>query len=114
MKFLWTKAKKKKINDNLTVYEICHSQRNLPIDGAIVELNGIFGPKINRKFTELFFVISGKLMIEENDNIYELKERDVYIVMPGKIHTLHGINCSMFISCTPPFDPLNMEFLSAD
>jgi mannose-6-phosphate isomerase-like protein (cupin superfamily) len=112
MQCLWSNAKKKEINDCLKVYEMCHDKRNLSMDGAIAELNGVFGPKINKTFTELFFVISGKLVIEEDDKSYELKERDMYIVLPGKTHTLHGINCSMFISCTPPFDPLNMEILS--
>lgn len=114
MECLWGNAKEKKINDSLRVYEMCHDKRKLPMDGAIAELNGVFGPKINKMFTELFFVISGMLIIEEDGKIYELKERDMYIVLPGKIHTLRGTNCSAFISCTPPFDPLNMEILSSE
>ena len=58
MQFLWNNAGKKDINKNLVIYEICHNSHGLPIDGAIAELNGIFGPKINKTFTELFFIIS--------------------------------------------------------
>ena len=45
MRFLWANASKNEINNNLTVYDMCHDPHNLPMDGAIAELNGIFGPK---------------------------------------------------------------------
>lgn len=114
MRFLWVNASKKEFNNNLTVYEMCHDPHNLPMDGAIAELDGVFGPKINKTFTELFFVVSGKLIIKEDDKMHELNERDMYIVSPGKMHTLQGMGCTMFISCTPPFDPKQMEMLSCE
>ena len=33
MRFLWTNANKKEINNNLTVYETCHDPHNLFMDG---------------------------------------------------------------------------------
>jgi len=111
MQFLWINAITKQVNDGLTISELCNNSQNLTMDGAVAELNGVFGPKINKTFTELFFVISGKLTIEENGQIYELKERDMYIISPGIKHTLHGVDCTVFISCTPPFNPNQIEFL---
>lgn len=110
MKFLWQDTEKKKISNDLTVHEYCHREKNLPLDGAIAKLNGSFGPKTNTHFTELFLVLSGTLIIEEEDLRSTLSEKDIYIMQPGKKHKLIGDNCTLFISCSPQFDPSQVIF----
>ena len=112
MKFSWKEVALKHLSENVKVYEYCDKFDNLPIDAAVVELDGQFGPKINKSFTELFFVISGKLIILEDNNEHALIARDVYIMKPGIKHTLHGNNCTLFISCAPQFNPINVDFVS--
>lgn len=112
MKFFRNKAKVKALTPNLKVYEYCSEFNNLPIDAAIAELDGNFGPKINKNFTELFFIIAGKLVVFEDDIKHELNIHDVYIMLPEKKHSLYGEKCTFFISCAPQFKPEWMELLN--
>jgi mannose-6-phosphate isomerase-like protein (cupin superfamily) len=114
MRFPWKNVKIKTLTKDLKVYEYCHEVVNLPIDAAIAELDGKFGPKINKNFTELFFIISGKLTIVDNNNTVELNNRDVYMIQPGHKHILYGEKCSLFISCTPQFDLGNVDFVDEE
>jgi len=112
MKFFWNNTTQKHLSTSVKVYEYCDKFNNLPIDAAIAELDGQFGPKINNVFTELFFVISGKLTILEGNNEHTLNTRDVYIMQPGIKHVLYGEKCTLFISCSPQFNPVNVNFVS--
>jgi mannose-6-phosphate isomerase-like protein (cupin superfamily) len=101
----------KKINNSLKVSEYCLREKNLPIDGAIAYLNGIFGLKINRKFHEMFFVISGKVKIDLEETEYMLEEEDLFIIPPDKAHTIYGYDAKIFIACTPQFNARNIEMI---
>lgn len=109
MKFLHKDAKRKQITDNIVLDEYCEPDSNLPIDGAYAQINGTLGPKINRSFSELFFVISGKLEIEVNNTVHILKDKDMYIVPPNTKHKMLGERCEVFISCSPQFNVNNVE-----
>jgi len=50
-------------------------------------------------------------MIDMDAQTYELAKGDVFIVPPGKAHTIYGIKAKVFIACSPAFDPKNVEFL---
>jgi len=107
-------AQIKKNSKNLKILEYCTPQdhSHLPMDGAIAYFKtGSFGPKINRNFTELFFILEGALTIELEDQVFKLEKDDLFIIPTGKKHTLFGHNAKLFISCSPQFDPENMEFL---
>jgi len=55
MKFSKNKVIKKKLSEGLTIHEYCQDKKDLPIDGAVaVFKEGIFGPKINKSFHELY------------------------------------------------------------
>ncbi len=111
MKFLHKNSIQKQISDDIILNEYCTNHINLPIDGAYAIINGALGPKINKSFTELFFVISGKLQIEQNNVIYELNEKDMFIVQPNVKHKINGFSCEVFISCAPQFNPDSIEFI---
>lgn len=92
------------------MYEYCKPGADLPLDGAYCKINGSLGPKINKTFTELFFIISGKLIIEIDDVVHVLGEKDMYIVPMDQKHKLIGEECEVFIACSPQFDAKGMEF----
>ena len=108
MKFSKNGAKKKEISNALVVDEYCAHVPNLPIDGAVAYLDGSFGPKTNVNFTELLFVLKGKIVIQFDKNVYELYEEDMFIIPPNKKHSLNGSNAKIFIACAPGFRPENL------
>jgi glyoxylate utilization-related uncharacterized protein len=110
MKFLHKDSIEKTIANNIILNEYCPSNSNLSQDGAYCKINGSFGPKINKSFSELFFVISGSLTIEANNEQHILYAKDMYIVPPMQKHKIIGKECEVFISCAPQFDFNNMEF----
>ena len=109
MEFLYKDSKPKQITEHIILNEYCEGVTDLPIDGAYAQINGAFGPKINRTFSELFFVISGKLHLEVNDVLHTLTAKDMYIVPPNTKHKILGENCEAFISCSPQFNVQHME-----
>ena len=54
MKFLHKDSSCINITDDITLYEYCGDEAKLPIDGAYALINGSYGPKINKTFSELF------------------------------------------------------------
>lgn len=111
MKFLHKDSNRKNITDNIVLDEYCENESNLPIDGAYAKIDGYLGPKINKSFFELFFVISGKLQIEQDGTIHNLGEKDMYIVRPNTKHKIFGIECEVFISCSPQFNENDVEYV---
>jgi len=112
MKFAKEYAQVKSFDNGVTVREYCQGVKDLPLDGAIAYFdNGVFGPKKNRVFAELFYVLKGTLMIDMDAQTYELAKGDMFIIPPGKAHTIYGIKAKVFIACSPAFDPKNVEFL---
>ncbi len=109
MKFLHKDSIIKNITDQIRLHEYCENASNLPIDGAYAKINGSLGPKIN-KFTELFFVISGKLQLEVEGVMHELHEKDMYIVPPNTKHKMLGTACEVFIACSPQFNENDVAF----
>lgn len=109
MKFLHKDSNCINITDNIILYEYCKHEANLAIDGAYALINGSYGPKINKIFSELFFVITGKLEIEYNNSIHLLQAKDILIVPPGIKHKIVGYESEVFISCAPQFDPNEVE-----
>ncbi len=110
MKFLHKDSTIKNITDKIILYEYCENASNLLIDGAYAKINGSLGPKINKSFTELFFVISGKLQLEIEGVIHELHEKDMYIVPPNTKHKILGTACEVFIACSPQFNENDVKF----
>ncbi len=110
MKFLHKDAIRKNISEQIILDEYCENVSNLPVDGAYSKINGAYGPKINKSFTEFFFVISGKLQIEVDGFIHELNEKDMYIVSPNTKHKMLGTACEVFIACSPQFNENDVEF----
>lgn len=110
MKFLHKDSNCINITDNIMLYEYCETKSNLAIDGAYALINGSYGPKTNKTFSELFFVISGKLEVEYNNSIHVLQAKDMLIVPPRTKHKIIGYECEAFISCSPQFDPNEVEF----
>lgn len=110
MKFLHKDSKIKGITDKISLNEYCESDLALPIDGAYAKINGPLGPKINRSFSELFFVLSGQLEIEYDGITHILNQKDMCIIEPNKQHTIKGIECEVFISCSPQFNAKDVEF----
>jgi len=102
----------KELNDGLIIDEYCAKEKNLPIDGAMARFNGSFGPKVNKKFYELFLVISGKMKIDLEGTKYILEEGDIFILPPDKVHTTYGYAAKVFIACTPQFEAKNVEMMS--
>jgi hypothetical protein len=112
VKLSWKKVKTKNLSETIRVHEYCYLLKDLPIDAALVELNGMLGPKINKIFTELLFVISGKLIVLEGNDKHILNARDVYIIKPEIKHAFWGDKCILFVSCSPQFNHKNVEFVS--
>jgi len=111
MKFNNKTMKFKEINKGFDVYEYSEDFSKFPMDGAIIEMNSIFGPKKN-KFVELFFVLDGTLDIEMNDKNYTLEKDDMFIILEDVAHTVTGKNARVLIVCNPPFKPSNIEMLN--
>ncbi len=111
MKFPHKDSKRIQITDHIQLDEYCSSNLNLPIDGAYATINGSLGPKINKTFSELFFVISGTLMIEQEGEVHELGAKDMFIVKPNIKHKIIGTACEVFISCAPQFSMDEVEFV---
>lgn len=112
MKFLKKDIQKKKISDSLVIDEYCSDRNDLPIDGAVAHFaNTSFGPKINRNFTELFFVLKGRIAVEIDGKRHILNEHDIFIIPPDKTHTIHGYDAQVFIACSPMFNPKNVEMV---
>ena len=114
MLFSKKKIQQKVVQEGLVIGEYCTLSElgSLPIDGAIALFtSGQLGPKINRGFTELFFVLEGKLEIEMDNRRVVLEKEDLFIMPKDRVHTLYGYNAKIFIVCSPPFDPNNMEFV---
>ena len=62
MKFAKNKRIKKQYHDGLTVYEYCPGDKKFSLDGAVAEFSkGVLGPKINKSFQELIFMLDGKV-----------------------------------------------------
>ena len=112
MKFLWKDVTIKSVSARMKVYEYCAKFNNLLIDAAIVEVDGRVGPKINKTFAELLFVLSGKLIVLEENDKHILNKRDVFIIYPQIKHILHGEKCTLFVSCAPQFNGANVEFVN--
>ena len=81
MKFLHKDSIQKKITDQIILHEYCETVSNLPVDGAYAKINGPLGPKINKSFTELFFVISGKLQLAVVGVTHDLNEKMWYFAI---------------------------------
>lgn len=111
MKFLHKDSTVVDINDDIKLNEYCAKDLKLPIDGAYARINGSLGPKINKTFSELFFVISGQLEIEYDGMTHLLKEKDMCIIVPNKPHRINGLDCEVFISCSPQFNEHDVEFI---
>lgn len=109
MKFLHKDAKRKQITENIILDEYCESVSNLSLDGAYAQINGSLGPKINKTFSELFFVITGKLELEIDGVVHVLNEKDMYIIPPNTKHKMLGEQCEVFISCSPQFNIKDVE-----
>lgn len=109
MKFSHKDSEIKHITDRIILNEYCADGLNLPIDGAYAQINGPFGPKINKTFTELFFVVAGTLKIEMNNTVHELNSKDLFIVPPNTKHKILGDTCEVFIACTPQFNVNEVE-----
>lgn len=112
MRFLHQEAELKNITTDIALHEYCNSDLRLPIDGAYAKINGSLGPKINKTFAELFFVISGTLQIEQDDIQHILQAKDMYIVPRNTKHKITGSNCEAIICCAPQFKLENVEFCS--
>lgn len=110
MKFLWSQAPKNILKDQLTIHELCNPKYNLPIDGAVADINCGYGPKINHTFTILFFVLEGELLVCEANKEYILQKNDMCIIKKGVKHLLVGNNCRVFISCSPPYNVKDVSF----
>lgn len=110
MKFLYKDSKRKNISDEIILDDYCENEANLPIDGAYAKINGSLGPKVNKSFSELFFIISGTLLIEQDGITHELKEKDMYIIHPNTKHKILGKKCEAFISCSPQFKANDVEY----
>jgi mannose-6-phosphate isomerase-like protein (cupin superfamily) len=109
MKFIYKETKQKNITDKIILTEYCANVSNLSVDGAYATIDGPYGPKINKNFTELFFVISGRLKVEMNDTIYEMLEKDLFIILPGVKHKILGDTCEVFIACSPQFNAQQVD-----
>jgi len=110
MKFLHRNSIRKNISDQIIVDEYCGSEANLPIDGAYAKINGSLGPKTNKSFSELFFVLSGTLYIEQDEITHELQEKDIYIIRPNTRHRIFGNECEVFISCSPQYKAIDVDY----
>lgn len=114
MLFLKDNGKINQVAENLEVFEYCNiiESTEREMDGAIAYFKaGSFGPKINKGFTELFFMLEGELVIKLEGETFNLKKDDLFIMPKNKKHILYGYDAKIFISCTPPFDVKKMEFL---
>jgi mannose-6-phosphate isomerase-like protein (cupin superfamily) len=111
MKFLFKESKEIQITDQIILNEYCSDISNLAIDGAYAKINGPYGPKINTTFSELFFVITGKLRIDLNGEIHELNKKDFLIIPPNSKHKILGDHCEVFIACSPQFNINDVEFV---
>lgn len=109
MKYTKSDALEKSISPKLKVYEYCNPPYQFPIDAAVAFLNGEFGPKKNKGFTELLYVIEGHVKIILEGIEFHLNVEDVFIIPENKEHSLFGESAKIFISCTPPFHPNNVE-----
>ena len=110
MKFCHKNTYEKKLADGLTVLEYEKSPFN--IDGAIAYLDGVFGPKKNKTFTELFYVVEGEVEIKSGNKIETLIKDDFYVMKPNITHILVGKKAKLFIVCNPPFDSNEMEIIN--
>lgn len=97
-----------RVNDKVVVFDYCNKEKNLPIDGAVAQLDGLYGPKLNKKFSELFYVLKGSMIIDVEGEESRLEKGDVFIVLPEKEHTIYGEGAKVFIACSPQFDPKNV------
>lgn len=109
MKFSTKDIQTKKINEGLIIDEYCSHIEGLPIDGAIAHSNASFGPKINKDFTELFFVLEGRVVIDVEGKRYELTKEELFILPANQKHTIRGYNAKIFIACSPAFKPENIS-----
>ena len=102
----------KQYSPELIIKEYFPENNKLPLDSAIAEINTSYGPKINKVFTELFFVLQGQLEIESDGHTEIFNEGDVAVVSPDIPHTIRGYNATVFIVCTPPFQAKHVEMLT--
>ena len=112
MKFTWKDVTLKILSDKIRAFEYCEKIKNLPIDAAIIKIDDQLGPKINKQFAELFFVLSGQLIIWEQNNQHVLNKLDMFIMYPQITHIILGKKCTLFVSCAPQFNPENVEFIN--
>jgi mannose-6-phosphate isomerase-like protein (cupin superfamily) len=96
----------------IDIIEYCANHDSFPIDCAIAKFrNGGYPWKINHNFYEMFYVLDGECFIEFEDELIHLKKQDMYIMKPGKKHCIRAKHADILISCTPPFDIKNIEFI---
>ncbi|MFC1659784.1 cupin domain-containing protein [Pseudomonadota bacterium] len=108
-KFPYQNTYEKKYSEGLSVFE--YEDSPFQMNGAIAHLDEAFGPKINKTFTELFYMVDGEMDVEANGESVTLIKDDVYIAEPGKPHKLIGRKAKVFIVCNPPFDPSGLEMV---
>ncbi len=96
----------------IDIVEYSTDNSMFPLDCAISKFrDGKYPWKINHNFHEMFFVLDGTCFIEFEDELVHLKKQDVYIIEPGRKHCSRAKYADILISCTPPFDIKNVEFI---
>lgn len=85
------------------------------IDGATARINGRYpeqGWAVNRRVTELIFVLGGKGQLIMRDAQRDLRVGDMAIVDLGEHYYFQGSDLHMLLVCTPPWTPDQYELVT--
>lgn len=109
MKITFAKAKKRIIDDALTIYDMFNGD-NFKFDFVIAELNGDHPYLINKVSDRVYYFLEGKVKVTVGDEVYDCVKDDLVIIPKNTRHGLTG-KAKYIIITSPPFSPENEEVL---
>jgi mannose-6-phosphate isomerase-like protein (cupin superfamily) len=93
------------IDSTLSIIDLFNG-KNFAFDFVIGILDGVHPKLINNVSDRAYYVLSGKGMIDVDDNSYKVKKGDLVLIKAGQSHGLRG-KMKYIIVTAPPFNPKN-------
>lgn len=102
MIYKFKNSPERNVGDNMKIRDV-FTEKNMPIDFVIGELNGFHGSFVNNKNTKYYFIIQGNAIVRIDDEETEVEEGDFILIPVNSKHSIEG-KVKFAIICTPPFD----------
>ena len=80
---------------NNIIHEIINYQPNIPIKLFYQRIGSV--SKHWHSSIEILFVLQGKMTVIIEDQTWELKEDDIFLINPHHIHETHSQDCSLIV-----------------